>query len=186
MYRAAALATLQHSTPLTDDAAVSNLVSSTQITVTDTPDGTRVSLSGQDVTDSLHDPAVEAVVSRVSAIAGVRSVLVEKQRAMAEPGSIVMAGRDIGTVVLADADIKVFLEASALERAKRRQAERTSTNDATSIEETRVMLEARDLQDKQRKESPLIPADDAYIINTEGLSIDQVVEKIVSLVTARE
>jgi cytidylate kinase len=186
MYRAAALATLQQSTSLSDDVALANLVSDARITVTDTPNGTRVHLNDEDVTDSLHNSEVEAVVSRVAAVAGVRTVLVEKQRAMAEPGSIVMVGRDIGTVVLADADIKVFLEASAEERARRRQAERSQSDAESSVASVQEKLEARDSQDKQRTESPLKPADDAHILVTDGLSIDQVVAEIVKLVTARE
>ena len=186
MYRAAALATLQDSTSLSDDSALTNLVSDSRITVSDTPNGTRVHLNDDDVTDSLHDTEVESIVSRVAAVAGVRTVLVAKQRAMAEPGSIVMVGRDIGTVVLADADIKVFLEASAEERAKRRQAERSEIDGASSVASMKEKLEARDRQDKQRIESPLKPADDAHIIITDGLSIDQVVQEIIQIATSRE
>ena len=186
MYRAAALATLQQTISLPDGTALANLVSDARITVIDTPNGTRVHLNDEDVTDSLYDSEVEAVVSRVAAVAGVRTVLVEKQRAMAGPGSIVMVGRDIGTVVLADADIKVFLEASAEERARRRQAERSQSGGESSVASVQKKLEARDQQDKQRTESPLKPAYDAHILITDGLSIDQVVAKIANLITARE
>ncbi len=185
MYRAITLAAIQHSTPLSNDVALTALASTTQITVTDTPQGTRVFLNNQDVTDSLRDPEVEAAVSLVSAIAGVRAVLVAKQRAIAEDGAIIMAGRDIGTVVLADADVKVYLQASAGERAKRRQREQPGADDKPSVGAVQTNLEARDLQDSQRAASPLRPAEDAHIIMTDGLSIEQVVAEILKLVTAR-
>jgi cytidylate kinase len=185
MYRAITLAAIQHSTPLSNDVALTALASTTQIAVADTPQGTRVFLNNQDVTDSLRDPEVEAAVSLVSAIAGVRAVLVAKQRAMAEDGAIIMAGRDIGTVVLADADVKIYLQASAEERAKRRQREQPGAKDKPSVGAVQTNLEARDLQDSQRAASPLRPAEDAHIIMTDGLSIEQVVAEILKLVTAR-
>ena len=185
MYRAVTLAALQESTPLFDDDALTTLANEAQIAVNDAPEGTRVFLNNQDVTDSLRSPEVEAAVSRVSAVAGVRAVLVAKQRAIAASGSIVMAGRDIGTVVLADADIKVYLQASAEERAKRRQSEQPGAYGKPSVSVVRETLEARDKQDSQRAASPLRPADDAHIIMTDGLSIEQVVDEIVQLVAAR-
>lgn len=186
MYRAVTLAAIQQSTLLSDDIALTTLAEETEIAITDTPEGAHVLLNNQDVTGFLRDPEVEAAVSRVSAIAGVRTVLVAKQRHMAATGSIVMAGRDIGTVVLANADIKVYLEASAEERAKRRGLEKGGTNDKDSVSAVQKDLEARDKQDSQRVASPLKPADDAHILVTDGLSIDQVVAEIVKLVAARE
>tara|TARA_B100000809_G_C15069724_1_gene505531 strand:- start:105 stop:776 length:672 start_codon:yes stop_codon:yes gene_type:complete len=185
MYRAVTLVAIQQSTPLSNDAALTTLAAKTQIAITDTPDGARVLVNNHDVTGSLRDPEVEAAVSRTSAVAGVRAVLVAKQREMAAAGSIVMAGRDIGTVVLADADIKVYLEASAEERAKRRGLEKSGTDDKESVGAVQKDLEARDKQDSQRASSPLRPADDAHIIQTDGLSIEQVVAKIAQLVAAR-
>lgn len=185
MYRAVTLAALQGSVPLSDDTALATLASQAGITVSDTPRGTRVYLNNQDVTDFLRDPEVEVAVSRVSEVAGVRAVLVTKQREMASAGSIVMVGRDIGTVVLADADVKVYLQASVQERAKRRHSEQIGTEDETSAEAVQEKLEARDLQDSQRAASPLRPADDAQVMHTDGLSIEQVVDQIVQLVAAR-
>ena len=185
MYRAVTLAALQRSVPLADDTALATLASQAGITVTDTPRGTRVYLNNQDVTDFLRDPEVEVAVSRVSEVAGVRAVLVTKQREMASAGSIVMVGRDIGTVVLADADVKVYLQASVQERAKRRHIEQIGTEDETSAEAVQEKLEARDLQDSQRAASPLRPAEDAQVVHTDGLSIEQVVDQIAQLVAAR-
>ncbi len=185
MYRAVALAAIKQSTPISDTIALTNLAADTQITITDTPDGTRVLLNSNDVTSSLRDAEVEAIVSQVAAVAGVRSVLVAKQRDIAAAGSIVMAGRDIGTVVLADADIKVYLQASAEVRAKRRRLEQNGAEDNVSVGAVQENLTDRDKQDTQRAASPLRPADDAHIIQTDGLSIEQVVTKIVQLVAAR-
>ncbi len=185
MYRAVTLAAIQQSTPLSDDVALATLAGETEIAITDTPDGTRVVVNSADVTDSLRDTKVEAAVSQVSAVAGVRAVLVAKQRDMAEAGSIVMAGRDIGTVVLANADIKVYLQASAEERAKRRGLEKSGAKDKASAGAVQKDLEARDKQDSQRTASPLRPADDAHIIQTDGLSIEQVVAEILQLIAAR-
>jgi len=185
MYRAVTLAAIQQSTPLSDDVALATLAGETEIAITNTPDGTRVVVNSADVTDSLRDTKVEAAVSQVSAVAGVRAVLVAKQRDMAEAGSIVMAGRDIGTVVLANADIKVYLQASAEERAKRRGLEKSGAKDKASAESVQKDLEARDKQDSQRTASPLRAADDAHIIQTDGLSIEQVVAEILQLIAAR-
>ena len=185
MYRAVTLAAIKQSTPISDTIALTNLAADTQITITDTPDGTRVLLNSNDVTSSLRDAEVEAIVSQVAAVAGVRSVLVAKQRDIAAAGSIVMAGRDIGTVVLADADIKVYLQASAEVRAKRRRLEQNGAEDNVSVGAVQENLTDRDKQDTQRAASPLRPADDAHIIQTDGLSIEQVVTKIVHLVAAR-
>lgn len=185
MYRAVTLAAIQQSTPLSDDVALATLAGETEIAITDTPDGTRVVVNSADVTDSLRDTKVEAAVSQVSAVAGVRAVLVAKQRDMAEAGSIVMAGRDIGTVVLANADIKVYLQASAEERAKRRGLEKSGAKDKALVGAVQKDLEARDKQDSQRTASPLRPADDAHIIQTDGLSIEQVVAEILQLIAAR-
>ena len=185
MYRAVTLAAIKQSTPISDTIALTNLAADTQITITDTPDGTRVLLNSNDVTSSLRDAEVEAIVSQVAAVAGVRSVLVAKQRDIAAAGSIVMAGRDIGTVVLADADIKVYLQASAEVRAKRRRLEQNGAEDNVSVGAVQENLTDRDKQDTQRAASPLRPADDAHIIQTDGLSIEQVVTKILQLVAAR-
>ena len=185
MYRAVTLAAIQQSTPFSDDVALATLAGETEIAITDTPDGTRVVVNSEDVTDSLRDAKVEAAVSQVSAVAGVRAVLVAKQRDMAEAGSIVMAGRDIGTVVLANADIKVYLQASAEERAKRRGLEKSGAKDKALAGAVQKDLEARDKQDSQRTASPLRPANDAHIIQTDGLSIEQVVAEILQLIAAR-
>ena len=112
MYRAVTLAALRGSLSLSDDDALTSCASMAELSLGDAPVGTRVLLDGEDVTDRLRDPEVEGAVSRVAAVAGVRHVLVSKQQAVAADGPIVMVGRDIGTVVLLNADVKAFLQAS--------------------------------------------------------------------------
>ena len=114
-------------------------------------------------------------VSQVSRIVGVRTELVRQQRIIARSGPIVMAGRDIGTVVLIDADLKIFLTASAEVRAKRRSEEQSAMGQEVSFEEVLAEIQTRDLMDSQRRVGPLKPAEDAHIIHTDELSLEQVV-----------
>jgi len=185
MYRAMTLSALRGHIPPSDGPALTKLATESTINVIDSPSNTKVLLQNQDVTDQLHTSAVEEAVSQVSAIVGVRAALVARQRQIAAPGSIVMVGRDIGTVVLVDADIKIFLEASPEERAKRRQAEQSESDDGRSLEKVRENLVTRDHQDTYRVVSPLKPADDAYIIVTDGLSIEQVTDQIINFAGGR-
>ena len=185
MYRAVALAALRGGVPITDDALTACAVAA-DLSLADAPEGARVLLDGEDVTDRLRDAEVEAIVSQVAAAAGVREVLVAKQQAVAADGDIVMAGRDIGTVVLPDADVKAYLQASVEVRARRRHAERVGTDRETSL---RAVVEAalreRDYIDSHREASPLRPAEDAVVIDTDGLSIEQVVERVLTLAAER-
>ncbi len=185
MYRAVTLAVLRGSISLSDDDALTHCAIVAELSLGDTPDGTRVLLDGEDVTDRLRDSAVEGAVSRVAAVAGVRHVLVSKQQAVAADGPIVMVGRDIGTVVLVNADLKVFLQASVEERAQRRHAERVGTDKETSLEAVEAALKERDYIDSHRAASPLRPAKDAVAIDTDGLGVEQVVERILELVSER-
>ena len=185
MYRAVTLAALRGGALLADDVALTACAIASELSLGDAPEGTRVLLDGEDVTDELRGPEVEGAVSRVAAVAGVRHVLVEKQQAVAAEGAIVMVGRDIGTVVLADADVKAYLQASVEERAKRRHAERLGTNKETSLEAVEEALRSRDHIDSSREASPLRPAEDAVVIDTDSLTIEQVVEKVLNLAAER-
>ena len=185
MYRAVTLAVLRGSISLSDDDALTHCAIVAELSLGDAPNGTRVLLDGEDVTDRLRDSAVEGAVSRVAAVAGVRHVLVSKQQAVAADGPIVMVGRDIGTVVLVNADLKVFLQASVEERAQRRHAERVGTDKETSLEAVEAALKERDYIDSHRAASPLRPAEDAVAIDTDGLGVEQVVERILELVSER-
>ena len=185
MYRAVTLAALRGGALLADDVALTACAIASELSLGDAPEGTRVLLDGEDVTDELRGPEVEGAVSRVAAVAGVRLVLVEKQQAVAAEGAIVMVGRDIGTVVLADADVKAYLQASVEERAKRRHAERLGTNKETSLEAVEEALRSRDHIDSSREASPLRPAEDAVVIDTDSLTIEQVVERVLNLAAER-
>jgi cytidylate kinase len=135
-------------------------------------EGDRVLLDGEDVTEKIGTPEISQRASELAADPAVRSALVPKQRALIESGDWVAEGRDIGTVVAPDAEVKVWLTADEAERARRREQ---------PVEEIRE----RDVRDAGREHSPMLPAPDAIEVDTTGLSIDEVVERIVSLVTAR-
>jgi len=145
-----------------------------------TDDG-RLLLNGEDVSRLLHTPTIDQGSSRVATRKDVRERLVEIQQGIAECGSVVMEGRDIGTVVLPDADVKLFLEASSLERARRRAVEQGIED----IEATRAQIEERDQRDSSRALSPLIPAPDATIIQTDRKPLVQVISEAIHLVKER-
>ena len=185
MYRAVTLAALRGAISISDDDALTACAAESELSLGNAPEGTRVLLNGEDVTDKLRDPEVEGLVSRVAAVAGVRHVLVAKQQAVAADGSIVMVGRDIGTVVLFDADVKAYLQASVEERAKRRHEERLGTDKEASLEAVEGALRGRDHIDSSREASPLRPAEDAVVIDTDRLTIEQVVGRVLELAGER-
>ncbi len=141
----------------------------------------RLLLNGEDVTDLLHTPALDQASSRVATRPEVRARLVRLQRHLAAGRDVVMEGRDIGTVVLPEAEVKIFLEASADERARRRTAERDSADPSLTLEE----LIARDKRDQTRDVSPLNPACDATIIDTDRKSLNEVISEAIHLVKER-
>jgi len=138
-------------------------------------------IDDEDVSSKLLCPEVEAKVSVASKIAGVRQTLIQEQRKLAQRGKLVMAGRDIGTVVLPWAELKIFLTASTEERARRRYKELLERGENSSLEIVLSDLKKRDEMDIHRTISPLKPAEDAIIIDTENLSLEQVVDKIYTL-----
>lgn len=145
----------------------------------------RVRVDGEDAAPHLRAPEVEASVSQVSRVPAVRRELVRIQRQLAQGGPTVMAGRDIGTTVLPDADLKVYLDASRGERARRRRQQLALKGPAPSLESVLADLEGRDLIDSTRSVSPLRTAPDAIVVNTDGLSLEDTVERVLSLVEAR-
>ena len=140
-----------------------------------------VFIDGEDVSSSLLRPEIEELVAVIAKVAGVRQAMVSEQRKLAQRGRVVMAGRDIGTVVLPWAELKVFLTASTEERARRRYKELLKRGENSSPEIVLADLKKRDEMDINRTISPLKPAEDAIIINTEKLSLEQVVDKIYTL-----
>ena len=186
MYRAMTWLALQRGVDLEDGAALSHLAGEARIGIEpgppDAPEAARVVVDGTDVSDKLRLAEIGRAVSLVSKVAAVREAMVRQQRAIARDGRIVMAGRDIGTVVLPDAPLKVFLDASPEERVRRRYAElRAEGRDVTEAD-VRDELARRDAIDSSREVSPLRPADDAVVIETDGLSLEEVVERILELV----
>jgi cytidylate kinase len=166
MYRVVALAAVRRGIDPSDADALTALANEVDMEI-----GDRVTLAGEDVTGQLRTPDVGQAVSAVAAVAGVRTELVRRQREWAaRRGGAVMEGRDIGSVVFPDADVKVFLTASAGERARRRE-----------LDETADDLARRDLLDSTRSVSPLIVAQDAVVIDTTGRPVDDVVDEIVAL-----
>lgn len=143
----------------------------------------RVLVDGQDVTRSIREPEVEVFVSLVASYPRVRRALTNQQRRIAAAGSIVMVGRDIGTVVLPDADLKIFMQASAEERARRRYGEGMGKNEQANYDEILQAIAVRDKQDRENPVSPTVPAHDAMLVNTDGLSIEEVFHHLRQLVT---
>jgi cytidylate kinase len=152
-----------------------------RIDLQDTPGGLRVRVDGRDVTDVIRDPAVSEAASVVSTYPGVREALVAHQRRLGADGGVVMEGRDIGTVVFPDAEVKVFLTASVEERARRRYRELRDRGVPVSLEEVRRAEEERDRRDRSRAHSPLQPAPDAVVLDTTGVPVDEVVRSVLDL-----
>ncbi len=183
MYRALTWAVLRDKIDPDDEAGVTALAHHTQIEVTgsDGVEGSQISVDGQDVTNNLRTREVEQGVSRISRFTKVRKAMVARQRAFAMQGMLIMAGRDIGTVVLPDADLKIFLTASSEERARRRYRDMKESGNSAELAQVLEELLHRDKLDTERANSPLRPADGAYILNTESIDLTQVVERIIAL-----
>jgi CMP/dCMP kinase len=177
MYRAVALATIEAEVDPRDSEAVVALATQSDIDLEGDPDSLKVLLNGRDVTEQIRSEAVTAMSSIVSTIPGVRRAMVARQREMGQRGAV-LNGRDIGTVVFPDADIKFFLTATPEERAERRFKEDRLTNDDVSFAQTMAEMIERDRRDSTRADSPLKAADDAIVIDSSGLSIDEVCERM--------
>jgi cytidylate kinase len=183
MYRAITWAVLRDKIDPDEESGVTELAQLTQIEVTDSDSltGSRIKVDGHDVTGELRTREVEQGVSRVSRFAGVRQAMVARQRAFAQQGKIIMAGRDIGTVVLPNADLKIFLTAPPEERARRRYRDMKEMGQSPEFDRVLEELLHRDKLDTERTNSPLRPADGAHILNTESIALTQVVERILAL-----
>lgn len=189
MYRAITYLALQRGIDPDDGVALAALADEARLAVEESAPGRleRVTVDGIDATPHLRSAPVEAAVSQVSRVPAVREALVRQQRALAREGRIVVAGRDIGTVVLPDADLKVYLDASFGERVRRRQRELATTGrDADDQAAVAQQIRHRDQIDSSRAASPMRPAADAIVINTDSLSLEDVVERILGLVRSCE
>ena len=182
MYRAVALGALQRRVPMDDAGALDRLAYGLSIDVIAGADEERVLLDGEDVTKMLHTSAVDEASSQVARMPGVREALVVRQRAMADDEKMVMVGRDIGTVVLPQAKVKVFLRASMAERAQRRYRELQEVSQPVGYATVERELAERDRRDTQRAHSPLRPAPKAHVVETDGATVEEVVGRIITLV----
>lgn len=182
MYRAFTWAFLRARTDLDDAAAVQRIVETTEITAE--RDG--VFVNGTDVTASIREPAVSGHVSAVAALAPVREKLVQLQRKTASTGGVILDGRDIGTVVLPDAELKVFLTASIASRAKRRWLELRAKGGTESLAEIEANIAARDKMDSEREISPLREAADAVHIDNSDMDLEETADLLCRLIKERE
>ena len=182
MYRALALYALRSGVELTDEAAVSACCAQADIAVGYADGRQRTLLSGEDVSDLIRTGEVSAAASVVSKWPAVRERMVALQQELARKGNMLIDGRDIGTVVLADSPCKIYLTASAEERARRRYLQNLEKGDNTPFEDVLAALNARDAQDMGRAVSPLRQAEDAVLVDSTDMTREQVVEAIIRIV----
>ena len=178
MYRALTLQALRHNIPLDNEAAILELLKKTVISLEQHNGNQLVFINGEDVTELIRKNEVSRAVSHVAKLPSIRDELVLRQRELAENVNVIMDGRDIGTNVLPDAEVKIFLIASVEERAKRRYEENVKKGIPTDLATLEKEIAERDQRDMEREHAPLKKADDAIAIDTTSLSIDEVVEAI--------
>ncbi|HLG57470.1 MAG TPA: (d)CMP kinase [Vicinamibacterales bacterium] len=181
MYRAVGWKALQQGLALDDEAAVAALAQRAAISVEDGA----ASIDGHDVTRAIRTPEIDRAATAVARLPRVREALVARQRALGGQGGVVMEGRDIGTVVFPNADLKIYLDASAEERARRRANDAAHTGSQAGQAAVAAAIQARDRSDTTRAVSPLTIAPDAVHIDTTEMPINEVVEKVLALVKAR-
>ena len=180
MYRAVGWKALREGLPLDDERAIAALARRSRIDVSDEA----VTMDGHDVTRVIRTPEIDRAAAAVARLPGVRAVLVDLQRRLDNGAGIVMEGRDIGTVVFPTADVKVYLDASPEERARRRANDPAHTGVPSAVSEVATLLTARDEIDRTRKASPLYAASDAIVVDTTGKSVDSVVKEVLAVVSS--
>jgi cytidylate kinase len=189
LYRTVALAARRASAPWEDEAAVSELaerlVGEGAIRCARVGDGMLVSFRGEDVSLAIRAPEMSLGASRVSAYPRVRAALLAMQRSAGEEGGVVLEGRDIGTVVFPDAEVKFFLTASPVERARRRFEELTQRGQIVTLDQTLAEVIERDRADTERKVAPLRCADDAILVDSSGRDVGEIIEEMARVVEAR-
>lgn len=179
MYRAMTLKVIEKEIDIRDEKAIAKLARSTHIALVPGEDGIRIKLDGVDVSDRIRRPDVTGAVSAVSMVSEVRQLMVKEQREMGRKGGIVLEGRDIGTVVFPEADVKIFMIAHSRERAVRRSKELAAKGIASEIEELEKQIVERDRKDSNRSISPLSKAEDAVVLDTTALTVQEQVDFIV-------
>ncbi len=180
IYRALAWAASRRGVDLDDADAVARVAREMRLEFICDED-VKVMVDGEDVTDRLHTEECGRIASKIAAYPQVRRALLDKQRAFRQPPGLVADGRDMGTVVFPDAPYKVFLTASAEERARRRYLQLKAQGLDVNLDQIIKDLEERDRRDREREESPLVPAKDAVVIDSSDLSIDEVVDRVLAL-----
>jgi len=182
MYRAVAWKALHHDVPLDDEASVAALAEQSSLDLR----SDYTAIDGHDVTRAIRTPEMDKAAASVARLPRVREVLVARQRELGAAGAIVMEGRDIGSVVFPEADVKVYLDASAEERARRRATDPAHSGQQGSLAGVQSDLQARDKSDSERPVAPLTLAKDAVYIDTTGLAIDDVVKKVMAMAKQRQ
>lgn len=185
MYRSVTFAALKNHVKLDDDQALKELLKTIEIRFVPAEPEQRVFVNDEEVTQAIRTPEITNNVSLVSAQPSVRAELTKRQQEIAEAGGIVMDGRDIGTTVLPNAEVKIFLVASVHERAVRRFKENQTKGIDTPLDVLEKEIEERDYKDSHREISPLIQAKDAVLVDTTSLTIDQVVDQILEIINQK-
>ena len=185
MYRGVTWAVLDSHVDVNNQKEVEALLPSLDLTLEPTASACKVYVKGQDVTDLIRQQQINENVSTIASYKGVREYLVERQQAMAAVGGVILDGRDIGSVVLPKAELKIYLTASVDARAKRRWLEVQGTSNEQPLEEIKKNVESRDEMDKNRDESPLVCVEDAIVVDSSNMTFDETVEHILHLVQER-
>jgi cytidylate kinase len=178
MYRAVGWRALREQVPFEDEAAIAQLAERSNIELT----STTVAVDGHDITRDIRTPEIDRAATAVARLPRVRAILVDRQRLLGAASGIVMEGRDIGTVVFPDADVKIYLDAAPEERARRRASDPAHTGVPAAVSEVATLLTQRDEQDRTRTASPLYAAPDALIVDTTGKSVEDVVREVMDAV----
>ena len=185
MYRGVTWAVLDSHVDVKNQKEVEALLPSLDLTLEPTASACKVYVKGQDVTDLIRQQQINENVSTIASYKGVREYLVERQQAMAAVGGVILDGRDIGSVVLPKAELKIYLTASVDARAKRRWLEVQGTSNEQPLEDIKKNVESRDEMDKNRDESPLVCVEDAIVVDSSNMTFDETVEHILHLVQER-
>ena len=185
LYRLTALAAGKHGVALDDETGLARVAARLDVVFVAEAHATRILLEGDDATTTIRTEQVGDAASRVAALPAVRQALLQRQRDFRKPPGLVADGRDMGTVVFTDAPLKIFLTASAEERARRRQLQLREAGVDASLSSLLKEIQARDARDMQRSVAPLKPADDAITLDTTRLTIPEVVDRLTELLTER-
>jgi cytidylate kinase len=186
MFRAVALSVKRASVSPDDEESLQELCQGLEISFTRDAQGYRVHANGEDISEAIRTPEISQLTSRISTRKAVRDILLHEQRRMGRTGNVVLEGRDIGSVVFPDAEVKFFLSASAEERGRRRFLELREKGENVTVEKTIEEVASRDARDEQREVAPLRMADDALLIDSTGVSIEDVLAAMERIVREKE